>query len=358
MFEGDISQGEPKSEVLQRKEFVANEKIRVVMESDTHSLSFDKFCEKAPRGSIALDGIVKGVTQFNENGPWMNIDHHSEKTKSTAAQIEDFILKNQLGAFEKDGKISANLYVNHCDEDVCLSLFLLKYAHIPEIINHEKMQRLVKINDNLDIAGGMYPYAADSPDLKEVTWVMEPYQQFMLNKGTTGKYSSDEDRNTAYLGVVGQVEERIISYLTGEAEAKIREYKPKTEFEKIEHDHEDQWTFVKNLEAQGRTKMARDKIPAYVYLKNYDEKARKYYYSIGKLSESVDYFDLPKFYELLNGAEAAKVTDPNNIKNDTNKWGGSTIVGGSPPLGSVLSPEEIIKIINQYIDEKKSIVAS
>jgi hypothetical protein len=335
---------------LPKELFVPNEEIHVIMQSKQQFASFEAFCASAPPFSIALDGIVNDGPKFDKTGPRINIDHHTGvarlATRCTAAQVEMKIAQGLLKAYEQEGVAKAIIFVNDCDEDVCLSLFLLKYAHIPAIIRHPSTARLIEITDKLDTTGGMYHFSPQSKELRDQSWVMDPYKHFMIRGGTAKQYTSQEERNHAYLQVIDEVENRIIRYLTGNAKKALEEFIVDTSFNIVYRDSDSSWALVDTLGAQGRTGMAFASIPAYVYLKYADGANNRYQYSIGRASEFITYFNIPELYTILNQAEGDSV-------HEKNKWGGSSIIGGSPPEGSTLSPQEIIAIIQKYVSSNK-----
>lgn len=334
---------EQKPKFLSKEIFKPNPDIKVVMEAGKYYSSFKEFCGQTEPGSIALDGMIRGASTI-DTGLWRNIDHHYKTdpliTPSTAAQIHEK-LTNGSDLLE----IVKKIYGNHCDEDMSLSIFLFKYANIPDIINHPLISRLIKINDNLDRRGGLYPYPSESQELKEISWVIAPYQNFMFEGGMARAYSSVEERNQIYLKVTEQVEGRIIRYLTGEAQNEIRQFQPDTSFNKVYEDKENKWVLVNKLGVQGRVGMANAGIGAYIYIKPNGENNEKFYYSIGKSPEFGKDFNISELYKLYNEAEGSSVTE-------TNRWGGSEGNGGSPPEGSILSPDKIIAITKSSYNKK------
>lgn len=188
--------------------------IRLNIEPNT-VISWDDFCQTKPPYSVALDGYVKDKTQRDINKKLANFDHHSNvdrlSTRSTAEQV---FLEINLGLFEtfkKNGKPEMNIFVNDCDEDTILSIWLLQ--------NHERVKshadplvnKLVVCNDKLDSTGGIYPFGETS-QLRKMAWMFEPYR-VARNSGHFSSMTSKE-MNT----VIEACLNRISKYTMGESE--------------------------------------------------------------------------------------------------------------------------------------------
>ena len=111
-------------------------------------LTWNEFLEKAPNHSIALDGYVSDETRFLPHRAMANINHHENvsrlATRCTASQIKLNTSMNMLDMFRNEhGEIEMNIFVNDCDEDVCLSYFLLKNASMSKLTNNPALNRLV-----------------------------------------------------------------------------------------------------------------------------------------------------------------------------------------------------------------------
>jgi hypothetical protein len=99
------------------------------------------------------------------------------------------------------------------------------------------------------------------------------------------------------------------------------------------------WSLVRESDSNARGKMYADGIKAFISVKNPNN--NHYRYSLCKASHFIP-FPINKLYAVLNKAEG--------ITSETDCWGGSDIVGGSPRLsGSKLTPKELEDIVNNNI---------
>jgi hypothetical protein len=104
------------------------------------------------------------------------------------------------------------------------------------------------------------------------------------------------------------------------------------------------WALTKETGPASRMAMYNDGVEAFVAMVA-DKGDGSYVYSIGRTVEWIP-FPLDKLYDLLNAAE------PEGLITPTNRWGGSSIIGGSPRFtGSKLSPQRIQEIINQWLEQ-------
>ena len=290
-------------------------------------LSWREFCHKTPRFSIALDGYVNDGPRFDQTNIHINFNHHENvsrlETRATCAQVLLAIRQGLFERFRVDGHPQAQVYVNDCDEDVCISWFLLNNKHVAEQMINPLLNKLVAMEDFLDATAGAYPLPKDLPALQELAWVFEPYRRFRLSGGLDRKHSDD------FSGVITDIENRIMRYIVGRSEKIILD----TRYEKIGGGKN--WTMIKEIGAQARTGAFADGIKAYVAVRERPD--GRWVYTIGRMSILIP-FNVPKILEALNKAEACK--------ND--RWGGGDIIGGSPRVnGSALNPDKVVEIINK-----------
>lgn len=286
-------------------------------------LSWKEFINSAPNQSIALDGYVGDSPKFKDKGLYLNFNHHEKvdrlATRCTAAQV---LMAIRQGLFYKFSKEST-IFVNDCDEDVCLSVFLLRNAHLSEVVINPVLNKLVFMEDMLDTTAGYYPFPPNLPSLEEVYWVFSPYHKFRAEGGINRGDSQE------FIEVINQVEENIKALIEG----KGSKVKLKTAYEVIAS--EGIWSMVRELDPQARLKMSSDGIRAYVSVRQISED--RWAYTLGRSSLFIN-FDLPKLYKALNKAEKSE-----------GQWGGSDIVGGSPRIeGSCLPPERVVEIIKKF----------
>ena len=295
-------------------------------------LSWDEFIQTKPPYSIALDGYVNSDSELDFNGPYLNLDHHSGVkrliTRSTCAQVYLSIVLGLFKLFQKDNQPHANIYVNDCDQDVCLSYWLLKN---PDKIKNLKVQdniaRLIIGEDFLDATAGSFPIDLTRDITQQGIWIFEPYT-IARNKGELKNHSASQ-----VVELIKSVYERIDLYTEGKAQ----KIEVNARYEIVGGGKD--WVLAKEIGAYARTKLYQEGVQALITFRiNHDA---TYTYSIGKISSFIN-FPITDLYKVLNQAE--------NLIDSNNQWGGSTIIGGSPRRsGSKLKPEDLERIVNDYL---------
>ncbi len=292
------------------------------------SFSWEAFKNATPKFSVALDGYVHEGPRFDQDRVIVNFNHHEGvdrlATRATCAQVLMAIRQGMFARFRNEDGPQANVYVNDCDEDVCTSWFLLNNHHMVEGTMNPMINRLVSMEDALDSTAGAYPYPVDLPALKELAWVFEPYRQFRAS----GRLDA-RDPNS-FRSIITDVENRILQHVTGRGKSVLS---LDTRYDLIGGGNG--WAMVKEVGPYARTAMFSDGIKAYVSVRERSD--GNWTYTIGKLSPFIP-FDLLKLTEVLNKTDEA-VTE-------NNRWGGGDNIMGSPrATGSLLSPENLDKII-------------
>lgn len=302
--------------------------IRLFVEPKTVPKSWKQFLKEAPKHSIALDGYVKDATLFERNKVMQNFNHHENvdrlSTRSTCAQVLNAIRLNFFDSFRNDkGTIEMNIFVNDCDEDVCLSVFLLRHGFMAEHVISPNLNKLVNCEDALDTTSGAYPFPKDMPMLQELAWVFEPYRR-VRKLGLLGTKDA-----SLYEGIIEDVGNRIMQYITGNGKTLELD----TNYEVI--DGGKNWSMVREIGEYARTGMFSDGIYSFVSVNQRNDTT--WDYIIGKHSPYVD-FDIESIFQALNQEEGKK----------DDLWGGSDIIGGSPRVsGSHLSPNMVKRIIEE-----------
>ncbi len=293
-------------------------------------LTWEDFCATRPPFSIALDGYVGAGPRYDDSGPRLNLNHHEEvdrlATRATCGQVLMVLRQGLAERFCDDsGGFRAEVYVNDCDEDVCLSWFLLHHGYLAEHVINPVLNRLVGMVDALDTTAGAYPYPVEMPILTELAWIFQPYRQFRAAGGLDSR--SPED----YTQVIESVEHRILAHLLGNG----GQLPLDTHYDSIGGG--EGWRLIRELGAQARTGVFADGIRAYVAVRTRPD--GRWTYTVGRMSPFIP-FDVQGILAALNEAEGT--TD--------DRWGGGNTVGGSPRLsGSKLSPREVEAIINAYL---------
>jgi hypothetical protein len=301
-------------------------KIRPGMDS----ISWEEFCKTHPAYSIALDGYVRGATRYDSRGPWLTLDHHEDvdrmATRATCAQVLLCVRQGLFDAFRDDQGRYARIYTNDCDEDVCLSWYLLKNPARSRVRTSVRLERLVHAVDLLDTTAGASIHPLDDVLMGEMAWIFDPYRQ-ARRQGILDV----PDQNT-YRVVIEAVFSRIDDYVADRGGCLPLD----TRYERIGRGSD--WAMVRELGQQSRLGMLKDGIRAYVSVRSRTDGARAY--TIGRASPFIA-FDLPTILAELNLAEPMS----------TGRWGGGNLVGGSPRRhGSALQPREVARIINRVLE--------
>lgn len=303
-------------------------KLKVI--TDLPPVNWEDFIKSHPNRSIALDGYVIGPSKFikNEHLVMANFNHHEGvdrlSTRATCAQILLAVRQDLVDVFkDKRNEVDFTVFVNDCDQDVCLSWFILNNYWICQQTINPLINRLVHIEDMMDTCSGAYPFSIDMPIMKQVAWIFEPYTQFRISGQIENK------NNRAFKNVIYDVERRIHEHILGKGKSISLD----VAYEKIGGGNN--WSMVIEKGFDARTAMMSNGIKAFISVRNRPD--GKYTYSIGKLSNFFP-FDLEPLYKALNEAEKG-----------IDKWGGSNTIGGSPrTTGSNLTPDQVQLIINDY----------
>ena len=295
------------------------------------SMSWDEFCRAAPSNSIALDGMVVDGPRWDEASLRANFDHHSgvvrEATMSTAMQVM-FAIKG--GLMERLGG-TASVWINDPDQDTSLATWLLlHHAMFDGVQSHPQINRLLTLNDRLDITGGAYPMRLDDDVLAMHAWVFEPY----TNLRTSGVLASADAATMR--NCIDAVHARIGAVMMGQAGR--HELQRTT---KVLHDSSAGYKIIdETCGSESRYVLFSQGMRAFIGLVASRLDGR-FVYSIGRRSRYVD-FPVHALYAALNAAEGCPTED---------RWGGSDIIGGSPRMsGSRLGWQEIRNIVDRVLD--------
>lgn len=317
------------------------EQGQVLLTVDARQPPMDRnlFLTKGPY-SIALDGFVYGGPWFvefdsygNRIGPVLNLNHHEEvdrlATRATCGQTLMALRQGLFQMFRDERGPRATVYVNDCDEDVCLSWFLLHRHYWCEQPLNPLLNRLVAMEDALDATAGAYPYPTDLPALRSMAWIFQPYRSFRVSG------EIDKKDSTAYRAVIDSVEHRIESYLVGRG----GEVPLTTGFEQIGGGKT--WMMVREHGTEARTGMFASGIRAYVSVRERPD--GHFTYTVGRMSSFIRFY-LPQVFSRLNEVEARAASV--KLADLQDRWGGSDTVGGSPRVGgSRIEPDELTKIL-------------
>lgn len=304
-------------------------KVELALRPGAEPLSWTEFCDTHPRYSIALDGYVYGMSQFDATGPWITLDHHGDvdrfSSRATCAQVWLCLRQGLFETFCDDMGHRAWVYANDCDEDVCLSWFLLRNPQFALMPLNARLQHLVQAVDLLDTTAGMALLPLNLRLMREIAWVFDPYRRARLQS------AFDQPSASFQRKVIDSVGGRIKRYLIGKSEM----LPLNTRYKRIGGGCG--WAMVREMGAQSRMGMVADGIRAYVSVRS--RRDGNWTYVLGRVSPFVP-FDVLAILQALNEAEDAR--------NGT--WGGGNLVGGSPRRnGSKLSPQVVTRIVNGVV---------
>jgi len=308
--------------------------INLIVKPRTVPMSWKSFCKRTNNFSIALDGYVNQPPIYAPSGPRINFNHHEKvdrmATRSTCAQVLIAIRQGLFDIFRDDKGPKADVYVNDCDEDVCLSCFLLRNPDLVIKSCSDKMTRLVEMEDLLDATAGAYPMPLHIVELKEITWIFEPYRKARISGDLYRKeIATFED-------IIFKTEERILKDLNGQHDLADIDWTYKV------IGGGPGWSLIEEIGPHARSGAYADGIRAYVSVKEIGN--NRWVYTIGKMSPFVA-FDIKQIVKTLNAAEG----------NKRDRWGGANTIAGSPRVkGSKIPPEEIIPIINKTLETNPS----
>lgn len=292
-------------------------------------VSWSTFCETHPYYSVALDGYVRGRSRYQPEGPWLTLDHHEDvdrlSSRATCAQVLLSLRQGLYEAYRDDRGPLARVFVNDCDEDVCVSWYLLQNPLAACLPSNRPLERLVYAADWLDTTAGALVYPLDENLMRELAWVFAPYREARLQGALDGFQA------VVYRGVIDAVCKRIPEHLTDRGGSMRLD----TTFVRIGGNA--LWAMVREVGGDARAGLVASGIRAYVSVRPRPDGA--WTYTVGRVSPFVP-FDVQKILARLNEAEPS----------ERGRWGGGTLVGGSPRLmGSALAPSEVENIVNEAL---------
>lgn len=298
--------------------------VTLVMRPQDTPITWSKFIDRAGPYSIAIDGYVADRPILDSRFPAANLNHHENVSRlETRASCAQALLEIRLGLFKvfrKNNEPEARIFANDCDEDVCLTYYLLSHSWIAESVINPRLNKLVSLVDLLDTCSGMYPLPIDMPILSELAWVFEPYRRFRMSGGL-------EKRDpAAFTDVVTNVCNRIEKFIIGEngaipLDARYKVLKRGTG-----------WAMIEEIGPYGRQGALADGIQAFISAKQRAD--GRWTYSICRISELIP-FPVPEILVACDEAEG----------NPSDHWGGGTTTGGSGRnTGSRQNPDHVFTV--------------
>jgi hypothetical protein len=281
---------------------------------------------------------VKAATRYSSLGPWLNLDHHADvdrlATRATCSQVLMCIRQGLFDAFRDREGPRAQVYVNDCDEDVCLSWFLLQNPQAGCLPSNTRLDRLIHAVDLLDTTAGASVHPLDLPLMRGIAWIFEPYRLARLQGAL------DQPVTSLHRLVIDAVGQRIRDHLADRGQALPLD----TRYERIGGGNG--WALIREIGPQSRAGMIADGVRAYVSARPLADGA--WSYAIGRVSPFI-HFDVPAILRELNSAEDSQ----------RGTWGGGNLVGGSPRLrGSALAPHEVTRIVNRVVGKATPVPAA
>ena len=280
--------------------------------------------------AIALDGYVFGEPWLlvTPKGPYRNFNHHETVdrscTSATCEQARRAVVLGLYDLFRVEGQRHATLYVNDCDQDVCLATWILMN---PERAVEPLVRVVSQIVDLLDMSAGVYPMPHERDLLGQVRWVFDPY---VRARPTLSQLKSEGVRE-----IIRDVHLRLDQFVIGRAEILPLEGK----FTRLGGG--DGWVLAEVTHQTAREKMVASGVRAAV--EHFGRAGERYLYTLWRRSEYVVNFPVRELLAALNVAEGFQPVDPTG-------WGGADNVGGSPRgRGSALSPSQVEAIVNEVI---------
>lgn len=294
-------------------------------------MTWERFVKNAPKNSIALDGFVYGAPKKDLDSHHENFNHHEEvdrlATRSTCEQVEMALQQKMIRFYENDGKLELNVFVNDADEDVRFAVWLLSNH---QKINDWKVHRLVHASGMLDATAGAYPFDPEQQIIQEIAWIFDPYRQAR----TSGQLKSmSPEQMTTLITDIGK---RISQHITNTGEKLSLDLT-----HKIVGGGKD-WVLAKETSKSIKAAIFHAGHDAYISYR--ENQNGTYTYTLGKLSDYI-LFPIEDLYAVLN--EAEDIT-----KDNLDRWGGSSLIGGSPrAAGSKLTPKQVEQIVNDYLEK-------
>jgi hypothetical protein len=286
----------------------------------------EEFLATHPPFSIALDGYVFGepFLVVNEKGPYRNFNHHEAVDRSctcaTCEQARRAVLLGLYDLFRTPRGPEAVLFVNDCDQDVCLSSWILMN---PDRAHEPLVRTITQIEDLLDMSAGSFPMPHERDLLGEIRWVFDPYARARPRLASMNAKQMKQ--------VILDVHLRIEQFVMGRAVSVPLE----GTYRRLGGG--DGWAIVEVDSQAAREKMIAAGIRAAIEL--YGRHDGRYLYSIWRRSEYIVRFPIREILRSLNRAEGY---GPDEVAG----WGGAENVGGSPRgRGSKLAPDEVEKVV-------------
>jgi hypothetical protein len=307
--------------------------IKLIVRPDVASWTPEQFIQLTPRYSIGLDGIVAGGSWYDPATRHANFNHHDCMSRlavrATCEQVYLAIVQGFFRAFQNGNSVELNIFLNHPDEDICLSVYLLRNRKVVGQEANGRLRRLVETEGKIDATCGTYRMTTTARIWRELAWIFDPYRRFKMSGEIFAKDAA------AYERIIDEVGERIQANVNGRGK-EIEFCEEMLAYQKIGGGPG--WAMIIEQGEYGRRGAIGDGIEAFVTVQKRPD--GNYQYVLGRISEWIP-FDIPGLLVRLNELEG--------LQSANDRWGGADIIGGSPRLrGSAIPPEDLEKIVNEH----------
>jgi hypothetical protein len=285
------------------------------------TISWEEFCATVPPVAVALDGFVAGPPAADGAGHF-NFDHHvgvaRYDTPATCTQVVAAVASRAL----PDGNM--DVHVNDADEDVSLSVWLLRNRH--RCLDRRVLE-LVVAADALDTSGGCDASGASADLLGELCWVMAPYRQV---RNRVCRLTASE-----MAAVIDEVGDRLDAWLAG------RGGRVPTAGEFTVLARAGPVAVIAEDGPLARTGLRDAGIAVFASVRRQPDGRRDV--TVGTTGPDVG-VDLGAVFDRLNVAQGVPVSSPD-------RWAGSDTIGGSPRRsGTRLGDDVLLAALARAVD--------
>jgi hypothetical protein len=281
--------------------------------------------EELPPFSIAIDGAVAGPIIDTANNRY-SFDHHAGCLRfCTQASCQQTLTALLLGLNPENYTI----YLNDCDTDCCLSVWLLQN---PYRIKEPLVIKLVNAVGIVDAHAGAICANGMS---KTVEWISCCEVDFKRDSS----YENITKSNLKY--ILEATLRRIEQYVDGEAAIEISKQEKHDDYKILRN--ENGYIVIQSDNSHIYSTLYSSGFDRVVLVRPLDNGSLAV--SLAKRSDFIDNFDLNKMYEKLNEIEVG--------------WGGGSSIGGAPRNSdgtrSKLPLEKILEVIDSTLVRKSTI---
>lgn len=301
--------------------------------------------ERSPRTiHHSLDGYLKSARFLRPESGAINSDHHEGEdrvsTPSTCKQVFELVMSGRMCDLLQHGAVPHYIYVNDCDLDVCLSLWILHHREelrrSQEIC--ERVRALVELEDRIDRRCGFEPLDSADSFVRSMIWINEPFVEL---RKANGKFERDAQK---FGSVITDIMRRISAFAASVGEE--RSLLPSdTAFEVVER--LGSWAIVVERGYYARSALSSERESALALIRMRDD---------GTIANCTICKRNPGLSFPLDEVQAALNRAERNAGNIHGCWGGAQGFFTAKPRGrgTVLSLDEVKAIVNSVIQAQSS----